>query len=317
MAETGSLPEGGKDANHATRFTPAAWSLTVLKGLGLLLFADGTFWVLSMALGMILHQPPAEWTAGDRMWFGRWWCVHRSSFISPMGAGLVFIGGAGQVWAGLRLLRVRSARRATIMVAVAVALAILAGSGIGYWVLSHHLAALDENAPLPYGGLERLPLRLGEWEAQDVDDSWVDYPPEITVLTRRYTKRTGAWVWLGIEYGVRRQLLGWPGYVRHDEQSAQLPLSDGSKLPCLIYRFSEGAPGGSGFSIRYCILDGEPRTGVPRLRWIARLGSGGVRYLASVSITSSGSSAESEDWVRTFAADSASAIRAIMPRGNR
>lgn len=214
--------------------------------------------------------------------------------------------------------------------AVGVALVLLIGFGLGYRLLAAHVSSPTEPLPLDPGGLERLPLEIEEWTGREVplEERIIQATDTDAHLNRTYARHGGMEVvGLFLAYGVRARDLaphrpeicypgsGWTHRATHPHQ---LPLPDGSMLPCQIHRFFRtGLDSGEVVVLNYYIVDGEYFADVSELRSRAWLGSGGIRYMAQVQVTcAAGAMVTVEAAMRSaqdFAAETAQAIRSLLP----
>jgi EpsI family protein len=223
---------------------------------------------------------------------------------------------------------VKSGRR-SVLVAGAGTVLLLVLSGVGYRVVADYLARPGNSLPLPPGTLARLPLRLGGWHGRDeaLDEAVVEATDTDDQLSRVYARGQGAEsVSLFVAYGVRARDLAphrpevcYPGsgWTLEGGSPADLPLSDGSTLPCRILRFSRaGLTARQVTVLNYYIVDGRYCPDISAIRARAWRGQAGVRYLAQVQIISPGGGGSADAAgaaVSAFATDSALAIRALLP----
>ena len=221
-------------------------------------------------------------------------------------------------------------RRRSLLAAIAVTVGLLLASGIGYRMVADYLARPTDHVPMSAEELNRLPLRIGGWVGRDVpmEEAIVKATDADAVINRTYSQEGGGQaVGFFMAYGVRardlmphRPEVCYPGsgWTLQDTETRELELLDGSKLPCRVYTFSRTGLGAQAITVlNYYIVDGQFAPDVSLLRSRAWRGSGGVRYVAQVQITCSGSAdldaSSAERAVRAFAGDSASAIRALLP----
>jgi EpsI family protein len=205
----------------------------------------------------------------------------------------------------------------------------LLASGMGYRLLAQYLDRPSDSVPLPRGTLARgLPLQIGGWQGKEVpvEESVLQAADCNDYVSRAYVRRDEP-VRLWIAYGVRardltphRPEVCYPGagWTLDDTRSVELPLGGGRPLECRLYRFSRGGFGsGEMVVLNYYIVDGQYCPDVSLLRSKAARGTSGIRYMAQVQITSSANGRLTPETagrsVQAFAADSAQAIRAVMP----
>ncbi len=218
--------------------------------------------------------------------------------------------------------------RRSLLIAATIAVVMTATAGVGYRVVAGHLARPTDSIPLSSEDLAKLPMQIEQWRGREVklDEAVIRATDTDAHVSRAY-RRGGESISLFIAYGVRardlmphRPEVCYPGsgWTSAGSDLVQLPLANGTELPCRVYRFNR-----SGFAQRsvtvlnYYIVDGEYSPDVSLLRSKAWRGSGGVRYIAQVQIScSSGqgfSGAATDRSVRQFAAESALEIRALLP----
>ena len=223
-----------------------------------------------------------------------------------------------------------SVNKGRLVAAALVAVGLLLAGGAGYRALAQHLARPSAIVPLPPGTLASLPMEIRDWDGQDapLDESVARATDSDAHISRRYSRHGGAQtVWLFLAYGVQardlmphRPEVCYPGagWTLDDSQSTELALENGNKLQCRILGFSRsGLTAKTVRVLNYYIVDGQYCPDVSLLRSKAWRGSSGIRYMAQVQITCSGTTSFSPDSsvsaVRAFAVDSAQAILALLP----
>jgi EpsI family protein len=219
--------------------------------------------------------------------------------------------------------------RQLVIVAAVVAGFLILAYGAAYRVLAARLAAPVNTAPLPPAALEQLPLQIGDWMGQNVplDEAIVRATDTEAHINRRYSRHNALeYVSLYIAYGVRaRDLMPHrpevcytgAGWTLVDQNSMELPLSDGMKLPCSALQFSRGTLNTKKVIVLdYYIVDGHYCRDVSLLRSKAWYGSGTVRYVAQVqivaSITENLSADSAARIVHDFTVESASLISRLF-----
>jgi EpsI family protein len=197
--------------------------------------------------------------------------------------------------------------------------------GVAYRVLAARLAAPVNTASVPPTVLERLPLQIGDWMGEDVplDEAIVRATDTDAHVNRHYSRQNGLEsIMLYIAGGVKaRDLMPHrpevcytgQGWTLTDRQFVELPLSEGTKLPCNCFRFSRGALNLSNVVVLdYYIVNGQYCHDVSLLRSKAWRGSGTVEYVAQVQIVTSVTAGMSADSVtkivQDFAVESAPLI---------
>ena len=201
--------------------------------------------------------------------------------------------------------------------------------GLGYRVLAARLDAPVNTTPISPAALQRLPLQIGDWTGREVplDEDIVRATDTDAHINRSYSRYNGLeFITLYIATGVKaRDLMPHrpevcytgAGWTLMDKRSAELPLNDGTVLPCNVMRFSRGVlTVNKVVVLDYYIVDGEYSSDVSLLRSKAWRGSGTVRYVAQVQIVTSILSNQTEDsaikTVRAFAIESASSISRLF-----
>jgi hypothetical protein len=224
----------------------------------------------------------------------------------------------------------RNGHRKRSVGAAVVAIGLLAISGAGYRVLAGYLARPNESAPLPQGALNRLPLHIGDWVGKDVPMSEeIAKATDTDARVNRLYVRTGGSqsAMLYVAYGVRgrdlmphRPEVCYPeaGWTLGGSSPEKIPLPNGSSLECRLYEFRRGGLSTQVITVlNYYVVDGQYSPDVSLLRSKAWRGSGGIRYMAQVQVTCSGSGNRASDatvsGVRELARNSAGHIRALFP----
>jgi len=190
-----------------------------------------------------------------------------------------------------------SNRRMVIGAAVAASFLMLI-SGVGYRVLAQRLEGPTDVEPLSPDALARLPMQIGEWSGTEMpmDVDIVEATDTDAHISRAYSRYNASeYIRLYVAYGVRaRDLMPHrpevcytgSGWTIIDRDTLELPLSDGTKLPCNIFHFSRGVLNNEKIIVLdYYIVDGEYCHDVSLLRKKAWRGSGNIHYMAQVQIT--------------------------------
>ncbi len=193
----------------------------------------------------------------------------------------------------------RTNRRPVIAAAVTASCLMLV-FGVAYRALAARLEGPGSSTPISSTVLGRFPLQMGDWTGLDVplDEKIVRATDTDALLNRRYTRRGGLEsVAFYIAAGVKaRDLMPHrpevcyvgAGWTRMTRRSLELPLGNGTRLPCNVLQFSRGALNEQRVLVLdYYIVDGEYCRDVSRLRFKALRGSGAVRYVAQMQITTS------------------------------
>ena len=219
----------------------------------------------------------------------------------------------------------------SLHLSTAAAVAFLVAGGAGYRVLAGYLEGQATAKPLPKGTLARLPMRIGEWMGKDspLGEAVVKATGTDDHVNRSYFRGpTGDRVSLFLAYGVRardlmphRPEVCYPGvgWALQANREAALDLPDGSKVQCRVLDFSRGGLSTGYISVlNYYIVDNEFCPDVSLLRSRAWKGTGAIRYMAQVQITSAAAEGFPREAaaraVRSFAVDSAPAVRALLAK---
>lgn len=206
--------------------------------------------------------------------------------------------------------------------------------GVTYRMLAARLAAPVNADPIPQAALDQFPSQLGDWMGVEapIEQEIVQATDTDAHLSRHYSRRNGMErVSFYLASGVRaRDLMPHrpeicytgAGWTLLDKNSAELPLGDGTRLPCNVMQFSRGALNKQGVLVLdYYIVDGQYCADVSLLRSKAWRGSGTVGYVAQVQITALITSAVTADSaqavVSDFAVESASSVLGLFdsPQG--
>ena len=218
--------------------------------------------------------------------------------------------------------------RPVMFAAVAASLLMLV-FGLGYRVLAARLEAPVNTTPIPPAVLKRFTMQIGDWTGREVplDEAIVRATDTDAHINRSYSRNNGLeFISLYIATGVKaRDLMPHrpevcytgAGWTRIDKRSMELPLSDGTALPCNVMQFSRGVLTVNKIVVLdYYIVDGEYSSDVSLLRSKAWRGSGTVRYVAQVQIVTSIQSNQTADSatksVSAFAVESASSISKLF-----
>ncbi len=201
--------------------------------------------------------------------------------------------------------------------------------GLAYRAVAAKLEAPVDGTPISPAALARFPLQVGDWTGEDVpmDEAIIRATDTDARVNRRYTRRGRLEVVsFYIASGVKaRDLMPHrpevcytgAGWTLTDRQSAELPLRDAAKLPCNIMQFSRGAFNTQRIIVLdYYLVDGQYCADVSLLRSKAWRGSGTVRYVAQIQITTSVTptldAAAAAKCVRDFAVESAALTASLF-----
>jgi EpsI family protein len=210
-----------------------------------------------------------------------------------------------------------------------VAIVLLIGSGAGFRVLAAYYARPPDSVPIPKGTLGKLPLQIGDWTGRDLPmDERVIRATDTDDLVNRCYERSGSReaVSFFVAYGVRLRDLAphrpevcYPGagWTLDENRTIDLKAVDGSTLPCRILRFHRGGLESERIIVlNYYIVDGHYCPDVALLRSRVWRTNGGAKYSAQVQITCPYGAFQDApgESVRTFAADSAPAVRELLAK---
>jgi EpsI family protein len=194
-----------------------------------------------------------------------------------------------------------------------------------YRALAAQVTGTAKNAPVDPVLLERLPRQIGDWVGQDVplDEEIRERTGADAIVNRQYTRRNGLEaVGLYIASGVSaRSFVDHrpevcfisSGWTLMDRRPTELPLADGSRLPCSIFQFSRGMLDTERTVVlHYYIVDGRHCGDVSSLRQRVWRGSHMVDYATQVQVVVSAGTMTTAEWARelacAFAADAASSV---------
>ncbi len=211
----------------------------------------------------------------------------------------------------------RPNRQPAIIGAMAASLLMLA-FGLSHRVLAWRLVAPTSTTAIAPDLLEQLPMQIGGWVGEDVplDEAIVRRTDTDAHVNRRYSRGAeSVSAYVGCGARTRDMMTHRPevcyigaGWTLTGRQSRDLPLSDGSTLPCTIFEFSRGVLETTKITVLYYyIVDGEYCRNLSD--WQYRFWS--VGYVAQVHIVASSQTQRADEDTRIisdFAEDSASEI---------
>ncbi|MFC1795268.1 exosortase-associated EpsI family protein [Planctomycetota bacterium] len=226
-------------------------------------------------------------------------------------------------------MKIKNPNLRPVMIAAITASFLMLFLGLGYRVLAARLAAPPNTTPISSAALELLPLQIGDWIGREVplDEAIVRATDTDAHINRSYSRSNSLeFISLHIASGVKaRDLMPHrpevcytgAGWTLFDKRSMELPLSDGTKLPCNVMQFSRGTLATKKVVVLdYYIVDRQYCGDVSLLRSKAWRGSGTVRYVAQVQIVTSIPSNQTADSatraVSAFAVESASLISRLF-----
>ena len=219
-------------------------------------------------------------------------------------------------------------RRPSPYVSVTAAVIVLALSGVAYRATAERFGRSGEGVVLPQGTLARIPLTMGDWRGKDVplDEAVVKATDTDQLINRFYSHATSArrvafYVCFGIQLrdlAPHRPEVCYPsaGWTLEETKVVEVPLSNGSTIPCQVHSFKRGGLQSSKMTVlNYYIVDGEYCPDVSLLRSRQWQSEGQTAtYAAQVQITVSGNSSGGapEQTVREFASVSGSPLRDLL-----
>ncbi|NLX15172.1 MAG: EpsI family protein, partial [Phycisphaerales bacterium] len=176
-----------------------------------------------------------------------------------------------------------------------VAAVMLIAGGYWYRVQAARYVSYSESFPIPPGTLARLPLHIKNWIGKDVSMSQnlIEATDTDDCVSRTYRRSGGGeTVSLFVGYGIHLRDLAphrpevcYPGagWTLMEKEVARITTSDGSDLPCQIYRFRQGGLAHQQIVVlSYYIIDGEYWSDVGRLRKLAAQSEVKSHYVAQV-----------------------------------
>jgi hypothetical protein len=200
--------------------------------------------------------------------------------------------------------------------------------GLAYRLLAVRLGDTTSTIPIAKDSLEPLPLQISDWEGKDVpmDDAIVRGTDSDAHINRRYSRDNGLEsVSLYIACGIKTAEIVYhqpsvcypsSGWTLMEQHSEELQLSNGNKLSCTIYHFTQNELLKERSTVlHYWIADGQCFRDVSLLRSRLWRITSMINYIAQVQITCSvmTSAADSaEKVISEFAIDSAPLIAELF-----
>ena len=221
-------------------------------------------------------------------------------------------------------------RRSVIVATIAAGLLVLA-LGLTHRILAARLLTPLSNIPINPAALDDFPLQIDDWMGDDVpiDEAEVvlNQINADACVNRRYLRNNGTEsILLFIAAsGVTAGTIGHPpevcnvvnGYTLTGQRSMELPLRNGTKLPCRILQFHGGLLDEEKKTVLYYYMADEQFCGDrSQLRLRVRRGRRMVHCIAQVQIVASSTAGQPADsatrLVSDFAVDSAPAIARLF-----
>ncbi len=196
-------------------------------------------------------------------------------------------------------------------------------SGLTYRVLAQQQAVAVNEIRLDSTVLEGFPRQIGTWVDEDVplSKAVVDATGADAYINRRYSRNNGlesVSVYIACGANVNELMGHRPtgcyhaaGYQLISRRPMELPLTDGSKLPCFLYQFYRGdVDVRKVVVLHYCYADGQYFNEVTQVRAMGKRGMRPIRWAAQVEVVASvGTLADSaSELVHAFALDSTASV---------
>lgn len=200
--------------------------------------------------------------------------------------------------------------------------------GLTYRILAARQAAPANKTSIDPTALDKLPLQIGDWMGFDapLDRTVVDATGSDAHINRQYSRYNGLEsVSLFIACGTNvngvmshrptgcYHAAGWQLVAR---RSIELLLSDGMKLPCIVYQFyREGLEAEKVTILHYCRADEKYFNEVMQVLGTGWRGLRAIGYAAQVQIVASAKTLTDDSATRlvsAFAVDSASSITRLF-----
>lgn len=181
--------------------------------------------------------------------------------------------------------------------AAGLAAGIVLAGGIGYRVAASRMGRMLSSAPMPKGTLAGLAMDLDGWSGREfvLDEKLIRATDTDDHVCRQLTSRQGLpQVMLFVGYGINLRDLTphrpevcyiGQGWTQIGADTIALPLPDGGKLPCRLFRFRKGdlSPRVT-VVLHYYLADGNRGADVDWLLDAALRGSSRAHYAARVQI---------------------------------
>ena len=222
--------------------------------------------------------------------------------------------------------------RRPIIAAITAAVMMLV-SGVAFHTLVARVRGSMTGLPISPDTLERFPIQIGGWTGREVplDETIAKKTDTDAHINRQYSLHNGREsVGLYIAYGgtwemmFHRPEVCYPasGWTLIDDDSLELPVHNGLKLPCTIFRFSRGQlQTREVVVLYYCIADGTIYSNISLLRSRVWGALAAVDRFAQVQIVvSSGGLLTSDAMVKIasdFAVECASSITQLLEDDRR
>jgi EpsI family protein len=201
-------------------------------------------------------------------------------------------------------------------------------SGVAFHTLVARVGGSVTGLPIAPETLEGFPTQLGGWTGQDVplDETIAEKTDADAHINRQYSRHNGRdSVRLYVAYGgtwemmLHRPEVCYPGsgWTLIDGDLLELPIDNGMRLPCSIFRFSQGELQTREMVVLYyCIADGRTYSNISLLRSRLWGALAAVDRFAQVQIVVSSGGVLTSDAmigiVSDFAVESASSIAQLL-----
>ena len=214
------------------------------------------------------------------------------------------------------------------IVAAIAATVMMLVSGVAFHTLVARVRGSMTGSPIAPETLEGFPMQIGGWTGCEVplDETIAKKTDADAHINRKYSRHNGREsVGLYVAYGstwemmFHRPEVCYPasGWTLIDGDSLELPVHNGMKLPCSIFRFSRGElQTREVVVLYYCIADGTIYSNISLLRsrvWGALAAAD--RFAQVRIVVSSGGILTSDAMIRIvsdFAVESASSIAQLL-----
>ena len=201
--------------------------------------------------------------------------------------------------------------------------------GLSHRILAEKLFFTGEMIPIDPNALSSFPMEIDSWTGQEapLSDAIIEATDTDAHISRSYFRNNGTeGVSLYVAFGQRaRDLIPHrpevcyvgAGWTREDVESVEIPLEDGTGLPCTLMQFSRGSLVQKNVMILdYYIVDGAFSSDVSAARWKIGKGSGAIKYIAqiqiSVPVISRQDVGHAKEVISSFAIDSAPLLKQLL-----
>ncbi|MCP4256033.1 MAG: exosortase-associated EpsI family protein [Planctomycetes bacterium] len=190
-------------------------------------------------------------------------------------------------------------QRLVILTAIAASLLMLI-FGLTHRILLARLAVSVNKIPIEPAAMKRLPLQIGDWTGQDIplEEALLDATGRNAHISRQYSQNDSLesiLLYVGSSISARALISHRPevcyigaGFTLMDSRFMELPLKDGTKLPCNVFLFSRGGLVYKKVMVlNYFIIDGQFCGDFSVLRSKVWRGSDTIDYATQILIIAS------------------------------